>query len=44
MPGTRRRTVRRPERTCHGAALAVDVDGTVIGSVSGGCVEAAVYL
>ncbi len=26
-----------------GAALAVDADGTVIGSVSGGCVEAAVY-
>lgn len=26
-----------------GAALAVDVDGAVIGSVSGGCVEAAVY-
>ncbi|GDY78666.1 hypothetical protein SAV31267_081510 [Streptomyces avermitilis] len=26
-----------------GAALAVDSDGTVIGSVSGGCVEAAVY-
>ncbi|MFG2727832.1 XdhC family protein [Streptomyces canus] len=26
-----------------GAALAVDVGGTVIGSVSGGCVEAAVY-
>jgi len=26
-----------------GAALAVDTDGTVIGSVSGGCVEAAVY-
>ncbi|PHQ52731.1 XshC-Cox1-family protein [Streptomyces cinnamoneus] len=29
---------RRP-----GAALAVDADGTVTGSVSGGCVEAAVY-
>ncbi|MFR0356299.1 XdhC family protein [Streptomyces sediminimaris] len=29
---------RRP-----GAALAVDVDGTAIGSVSGGCVEGAVY-
>ncbi|MGW8610430.1 XdhC family protein, partial [Streptomyces albidoflavus] len=29
---------RRP-----GAALAVDADGTVIGSVSGGCVEGAVY-
>jgi xanthine dehydrogenase accessory factor len=29
---------RRP-----GAALAVDSDGTVIGSVSGGCVEGAVY-
>ncbi|GGZ78771.1 XdhC family protein [Streptomyces bluensis] len=26
-----------------GAALAVDTDGTVIGSVSGGCVEGAVY-
>lgn len=26
-----------------GAALAVDADGTVIGSVSGGCVEGAVY-
>ncbi|MFF0749451.1 XdhC family protein [Streptomyces sp. NPDC004267] len=26
-----------------GAALAVDGDGTVLGSVSGGCVEAAVY-
>ncbi|MEU1850618.1 XdhC/CoxI family protein [Streptomyces sp. NPDC019990] len=26
-----------------GAALAVDADGTVIGSVSGGCVESAVY-
>jgi xanthine dehydrogenase accessory factor len=26
-----------------GAALAVDRDGTVIGSVSGGCVEGAVY-
>jgi xanthine dehydrogenase accessory factor len=26
-----------------GAALAVDTEGTVIGSVSGGCVEAAVY-
>ncbi|WP_049566176.1 XdhC family protein [Streptomyces sp. SBT349] len=26
-----------------GAALAVDADGTVVGSVSGGCVEAAVY-
>ncbi|MCX5268250.1 XdhC family protein [Streptomyces sp. NBC_00199] len=26
-----------------GAALAVDVDGTAIGSVSGGCVEGAVY-
>ncbi|MFD7402058.1 XdhC family protein [Streptomyces sp. NPDC059866] len=26
-----------------GAALAVDADGTAIGSVSGGCVEAAVY-
>ncbi|MET7604261.1 XdhC/CoxI family protein [Streptomyces avermitilis] len=26
-----------------GAALAVDSDGTVIGSISGGCVEAAVY-
>ncbi|MGV9553498.1 XdhC family protein, partial [Streptomyces ardesiacus] len=26
-----------------GAALAVDSDGTVIGSVSGGCVEGAVY-
>ncbi|MEV6700452.1 XdhC/CoxI family protein [Streptomyces sp. NPDC051453] len=26
-----------------GAAMAVDADGTVIGSVSGGCVEAAVY-
>ncbi|MFC9462108.1 XdhC family protein, partial [Streptomyces sp. NPDC056983] len=26
-----------------GAALAVDSEGTVIGSVSGGCVEAAVY-
>ncbi|MFJ1609665.1 XdhC family protein [Streptomyces sp. NPDC088253] len=26
-----------------GAALAVDIDGAVIGSVSGGCVEAAVY-
>ncbi|MFE7994051.1 XdhC family protein, partial [Streptomyces shenzhenensis] len=26
-----------------GAALAVDVDGTAIGSVSGGCVESAVY-
>src|SRR5690242_842817 len=29
---------RRP-----GAALAVDADGTAIGSVSGGCVEGAVY-
>ncbi|MDO0925099.1 XdhC family protein [Streptomyces sp. TG1A-8] len=29
---------RRP-----GAALAVDTDGTAVGSVSGGCVEAAVY-
>lgn len=29
---------RRP-----GAALAVDADGTVVGSVSGGCVEGAVY-
>src|SRR5689334_25301241 len=29
---------RRP-----GAALAVDTDGTAIGSVSGGCVEGAVY-
>ncbi|MFE3103566.1 XdhC family protein [Nocardia tengchongensis] len=26
-----------------GAALAVDADGTVIGSISGGCVEGAVY-
>ncbi|MGW0652473.1 XdhC family protein, partial [Streptomyces umbrinus] len=26
-----------------GAALAVDSEGTVIGSVSGGCVEGAVY-
>ncbi|MFF0701248.1 XdhC family protein [Streptomyces tendae] len=26
-----------------GAALAVDADGTVVGSVSGGCVEGAVY-
>ena len=26
-----------------GAALAVDTDGTVVGSVSGGCVEGAVY-
>ncbi|MGW3953540.1 XdhC family protein, partial [Streptomyces sp. NPDC004752] len=26
-----------------GAALAVDADGTAIGSVSGGCVEGAVY-
>lgn len=26
-----------------GAALAVDSDGTAIGSVSGGCVEGAVY-
>lgn len=26
-----------------GAAMAVDADGTVVGSVSGGCVEAAVY-
>ncbi|MFJ6392252.1 XdhC family protein [Streptomyces sp. NPDC091972] len=26
-----------------GAALAVDIEGTVIGSVSGGCVEGAVY-
>ncbi|MFD5602183.1 XdhC family protein, partial [Streptomyces sp. NPDC127064] len=26
-----------------GAALAVDTDGTAIGSVSGGCVEGAVY-
>ncbi|MEV0581162.1 XdhC family protein, partial [Streptomyces sp. NPDC050392] len=26
-----------------GAAMAVDGDGTVIGSVSGGCVEGAVY-
>lgn len=26
-----------------GAALAVDRDGTAIGSVSGGCVEGAVY-
>jgi len=26
-----------------GAALAVDEDGTAIGSVSGGCVEGAVY-
>ncbi|MBA4867388.1 XdhC family protein, partial [Streptomyces sp. PSKA54] len=26
-----------------GAALAVDGDGTAIGSVSGGCVEGAVY-
>ncbi|MFF4736040.1 XdhC family protein [Streptomyces sp. NPDC001262] len=26
-----------------GAALAVDADGTAVGSVSGGCVEAAVY-
>ncbi|MFE0388388.1 XdhC family protein, partial [Streptomyces bungoensis] len=29
---------RRP-----GAALAVDADGTAVGSVSGGCVEGAVY-
>ncbi|MEU3762576.1 XdhC family protein, partial [Streptomyces albogriseolus] len=26
-----------------GAALAVDADGTAVGSVSGGCVEGAVY-
>ncbi|MFC9685094.1 XdhC family protein, partial [Streptomyces sp. NPDC056948] len=26
-----------------GAALAVDAEGTAIGSVSGGCVEGAVY-
>ncbi len=33
--------VRRPARA--GAAMAVGADGEVVGSVSGGCVEGAVY-
>lgn len=41
-PGHRRRR-RRERPPPPGAALAVGADGTVVGSVSGGCVEGAVY-
>ena len=39
-PGGRHRGLRAPR--CPGAAMAVNEDGEVAGSVSGGCVEGAV--